>query len=178
MLSISNLYEMVEKFNDQLTQTSKLKSHCKSGCSRCCYVDLSVFEVEARHIENWFNDLESKEKQKIKKLWEKELTTKLNFNNDQVSSCVFLSDECCTIYEARPLICRTQGLALMFLDQTTNKKYVDICPLNEEVLEDIAKSEILNLDIINTLLQNINGEENKARVSLTSLRDKLINEND
>lgn len=177
MLSIANLYEMIDKFNDQLTQTTKLKSHCKSGCSRCCYVDLNVLEVEIDNIRGWFKNLDEQRKNELRQKWATALSSTLNFKNILTSSCVFLHEEKCTIYEARPLICRTQGLALMFSDQSTTKKYVDICPLNEEVLEDIAKSEILNLDLINSLLRSINGENNLSRISLSDLRGSFINEN-
>lgn len=167
---------MVENFCQQLTKTTKLNMHCKSGCSKCCYVDLSIFEIEKSNIISWFKRQSTEEKIQLKKLWNKPLNSQLNFNNEEVKSCAFLNNEMCTIYEARPLICRTQGIALMYTHLSNNKKYVDICPLNEEVLHNIAKSEILNLDLTNTLLSNINGEQNTKRISLTEIKDQLLNE--
>lgn len=176
MITLTTLYEMIRKFNDELTQTTKLKSHCKNGCSKCCYVDLNVFEIEANNIREWFFALSPTIKSELQEKWKTPLTSMENFRGIKTLSCAFLQNESCTIYEARPLICRTQGLALMFSnpDSSLAKKYVDICPLNEEVLEDIAKSEILNLDLVNSLLQSANGEKKTKRISLTQIKQELI----
>lgn len=178
MGAIQKVYSKIQHFQDSLSEMSRTESHCKIGCSRCCYVELSVFEVEAENIRSWFKTLSKSETQELVKSWQVAPTYTENFHGDVVSACTFLKGEQCTIYEARPLICRTQGLALKF--KLEQQDYVDICPLNETILEKIASHEILNLDLLNVILSQLEKEESKGmqrpRISLNSLKLELTRE--
>lgn len=172
-MKIEDLYQKVSDF--KLGPEALEKSHCQNGCSRCCYVDLSVFKIEADHIESWFQELPSEEKSLIKKKWSEPLRSMNNFHDAEVSSCVFLHEETCTIYEARPLICRTQGLAMKFKDGAD--EFLDICPLNEDMLDQLTEKEVLNLDLVNLILsqleKNSSQNEVRERVKLSDLRKRL-----
>lgn len=160
------LYLKVEEFQNKLSSPVQEQLQCKKGCSKCCYVDLSVFEVEARAILTWFEKLDPNEQ----KQWLQKIETPLN-----EGACAFLRSEECTIYAARPLICRTQGLALQFKNQSDEMSY-DICPLNDEASHHLQAQDILNLDLINSVLSTIESQDSKAESRERILLKDLFNQ--
>lgn len=163
---ILDLYVKVAQFETQLGPDARQLSQCKNGCSKCCYTDISVFEVEANNIRNWFLSLSPEEQINVRSNW---------MIPRKDGACAFLRNESCTIYEARPLICRTQGLALKFV--SNEQASIDICPLNEDMLGVMEEKEVLNLDLLNTILSQIersdSTNEMRPRTSLNSLQDQL-----
>lgn len=127
-------------------------------------VDLSVFQVEADSIREWFSGLPAGKRSQLEELWSKDKPSE---------ACAFLVDDACTIYEARPLICRTQGLPLRFVEG--GQGFLDICPLNEEMLNTVSSTEIMNLDLVNVILAGIEKAEgeNRPRTKLKTLRDEF-----
>lgn len=91
---------------------------CRRGCSSCCVDELTVFEVEADRIRDAFPELLEAGKP------------------GPAGACAFLDhDGACRIYEARPYVCRTQGLPLRWFEEDEEEEVVelrDICPLNAE----------------------------------------------
>ncbi|WPU66748.1 YkgJ family cysteine cluster protein [Peredibacter starrii] len=172
-MRVLDLYQKVSEFT--VGPEAQALSHCQKGCSRCCYVDLSVFQVESHNIENWFRSLPIEKQSAIREKWKTPLNTTQTFHGVEAKSCVFLHEEACTIYEARPLICRTQGLAMKFKDGAD--EYLDICPLNEDMLDELSEKEVLNLDLLNMILSQLEkvdaGNHSRERVALSDLREKL-----
>lgn len=160
---ISDLYKKVAHFETQLSDDIKSKSLCKNGCSKCCYTDISIFEVEASNIKKWFAGLSVDQQNEIREKWKIPQTE---------GSCAFLRNESCTIYEARPLICRTQGLALRYVEE--GEPYIDICPLNDEMIEEMEDEDVMNLDLLNTIVSKLETEsaagKNRPRISLKDLK--------
>ena len=150
-------------------------SSCKSGCSKCCFTDISIFQVEAENIRSWFKSLSDAKKAELSMFWSDPPTRTNSFSGKEVSSCAFLHQDTCTIYEARPLICRTQGHALSFREDSD--LFVDICPLNEGMLETLTSSEMINLDLLNSILSGLekidSGNDERNRIRLTDLKDEL-----
>lgn len=164
-MKIHDLYDKVRAFEEGMSKKTKDLSQCKKGCSRCCMVDLSVFQVEADNITNWFSHLSSSEQEKRRAQWK----------DEPGEACSFLVNDACTIYEARPLICRTQGLAFSF--KADSESFIDICPLNEDMLDVMLETEVLNLDLLNLILSQVekldaSGNE-RPRIPLKELRKKL-----
>ena len=135
---IETLQENASGFFDKLHQQHAASMKCKEGCSKCCYTDISVFEVEAERIRQWFLTQSPEEQKVLTDLWATE---------NEKGACSFLYNDRCSIYEARPVICRTQGAPLFV--QVDN--VLDYCPLNFEA-GDPPKEDWLNLDRLNTLL--------------------------
>lgn len=160
---INDLYKKVAQFESELGPSIKALSQCKNGCAKCCYTDISIFEVEASNIRKWFAGLSSDQQDSIREKWQRRQTE---------GSCAFLRDESCTIYEARPLICRTQGNALRYVEE--GEPYIDICPLNEEMIEEMEDKDVMNLDLLNTIISKLETESAKGvdrpRISLKDLK--------
>ncbi len=73
-------------------------------------------------------------------------------------SCPLLVDDRCAVYESRPLICRTQGLPLLFESEDATQE-VDFCPLNftsPDAVEDLDEDHLVPLDSINLKLAVVN----------------------
>lgn len=80
---------------------------CKKGCAYCCKEgEYPVSELEYVNIMFCYNELPNETKgiinQNIEKLIKKD--------RKKFYECPFLVNEECSVYEARPLICRTFGL--------------------------------------------------------------------
>ena len=89
---------------------------CGKGCDLCC-MDYSILPVEFYSI--------------LDELKEKGMEAKYIEQSDDQNGkrCVFLKNHSCTIYESRPVMCRTHGLPLLF----TNDDYeweLSTCELN------------------------------------------------
>ena len=127
---LDEIYRLVEEAAERFRRLHGRRLTCRRGCCRCCVDDLTVFEVEAWHIQNRFGELlEAGEPH-------------------PVGSCAFLgSGGDCRIYEARPYVCRTQGWPLRWMEEDAEGDWFemrDICPLNdsdppvEELAEDLC----------------------------------------
>lgn len=158
---VVTLQENASGFFDKIHEKHKTQMECKKGCSKCCQTDISVFDIEAERIREWFSQLESAEVERLKDLWK---------TPHQEGYCVFLYQDQCTVYEARPLICRTQGLPLY----VASENVLDYCPLNFKE-GDPPKEDWLNLERMNTLLSFAATTTKKdERIRLKKLKSSLL----
>ncbi|APJ02707.1 YkgJ family cysteine cluster protein [Silvanigrella aquatica] len=154
---------------------------CRLGCSKCCYVDLSIFQSEAYVIVEWVNFLSSEEKQNLlNELCESESSPQKNTLGKTSSPCAFLNNGKCTIYDVRPNICRTQGLPLQYkISDVKNQVQlaVDVCPLNFTQENSMPeRPEWLDLDRLNALQSIAENffQKNNQDAKLTEL-ENLVN---
>lgn len=161
MAKLTDLHLKVQDFEARLSPEVRARSVCREGCARCCYTDISVFSLEAKFIIDWFAALPQQTRRELIERWE---------SSEAPGACVFLREESCTIYEARPLICRTQGLPLSYKED--GEAYLDICPLNDQMLEVVKGTEILNLDLLNTILARLT-DVHGERIPLKDLIEEL-----
>lgn len=158
---IDTLHDNATGFFNKVQEKYKSDMLCSAGCSKCCYTDISVFEVESEKITAWFESLALDFKDQLKNLWSQK-----NDNN----ACAFLYDNKCTIYEVRPLICRTQGAPLYL----STENILDYCPLNFTHHEP-EKSYWLNLERLNTMLSLAATAAGKQeRIRLTKLKRAFL----
>jgi Fe-S-cluster containining protein len=162
--AIETLQENASGFFDKINQKYPNDMKCKEGCSKCCYTDISVFEVESTLIREWFEALNNDEKESLISKW--------NVKSPS-GACTFLVDDSCSIYPVRPIICRTQG-APLFLSQ---ENILDYCPLNFEK-SDPPKEDWLNLERLNTLLSFAASNAGlDQRIRLKKLKESFIIKN-
>jgi uncharacterized protein len=175
-MGLKSLYDKISAFESSLPKKALSHSACQNGCFRCCLVDLSIFQVEADFIRSWFRSLSPSRQKELRVLWINEAQVAENFNGDKTQACHFLNEGSCTIYEVRPLICRTQGLALSFTLES--KKYMDICPLNEKMLDHLSTEGFLNLDLLNLILSQVENLASRSswrpRINLSELRNEFL----
>lgn len=152
-------YEQLIRQIDVLTNA--LSAHyakhlvCRAGCSGCCQHHLSVFPVEAARIKAAIIALPSELRARIEQ--QARIVNEREAQGRPVA-CPLLVNERCSIYEARPLICRTQGLPLL-LEAEDGEQEVDFCPLNftaPDAIEDLDEQQLLPLDELNFKLALVN----------------------
>lgn len=90
----------IDQQSKHLTSIHSKHLQCKKGCDLCC-MDYRIFPVEFYTILNRI-----KKDKAFLKPEEKE----------DKNSCIFLKNHACTIYENRPVICRTHGLPLLSIN--------------------------------------------------------------
>jgi Fe-S-cluster containining protein len=120
---------------------------CRAGCDACCHQRFSVFEVEAAPIRNALARIEREDPEARRRIRERGL-------DPNERACALLIDGRCTVYEQRPLICRSHGLPIGVResDEPGSALRVDCCPLNfnsPEAERDIPRASVLVLDAIN-----------------------------
>lgn len=132
--SLKALHTEIDTRAGALTVIHQSRLQCKRGCADCCVDDLSVFDVEAQRIRAAFPKLLAEGRAHPE------------------GACAFLDEAgACRVYEARPYVCRTQGLPLRWQDEDDAgeiAEYRDICGLNEAggpELVELAESECWTL---------------------------------
>jgi hypothetical protein len=119
--------------------------HCTRGCHDCC-CHISVFAVEAAALalaaQQWPASKIAARRTALPAAADKE-------------PCPLLDNGLCRLYNDRPLICRTQGLALLVRDK--DRVLLDWCPLNFGSANQVPAAAILDLDRLNQALAAVNG---------------------
>lgn len=157
--SMTDSYRQLIKQVDNLTTTlsSRYARHlvCRAGCSACCHHHLSVFAVEAaaagEAVETLPESVRAQLNQQARDVLEAEARS-------EAVACPMLIENRCSIYESRPLICRTQGLPLL-IEAEDGEAEVDFCPLNftaETAIDDLDEAHLVPLDDLNLKLALVN----------------------
>jgi Fe-S-cluster containining protein len=121
---------------------------CRPGCESCCHQRFSVFEVEAGPIREALAQLAHTNPEARRRIRERG-------EDSGLRECALLLDGRCTVYEQRPLICRSHGLPIGVResDEPGSALRLDHCPLNfhgrEHSDRDIPRASVLVLDAIN-----------------------------
>mgnify|MGYP006307844539 CR=1 FL=1 len=118
---------------------------CKKGCDLCCMY-YSILPVE------FYSILEELKSQGFK-------TENLQGNKKKKEDCIYLKNHACTIYESRPLICRTHGLPLLYTNDEGEWELSN-CELNfkDFNFENFSEKNTFPQDKFNSRLFLINRE--------------------
>lgn len=141
---------------------------CEKGCAQCC-VNLTVWPVE------FFAIVEELKAAQIRPVF------------DASASCGFLKDGLCQIYASRPIICRTHGLPLVYLDDEQDEPAYGVmfCQKNFQDSDDMAfgPDNTLAMDAVNETLARLHtefleaggesGPDGQGRIALSRLSEFL-----
>ncbi len=108
---------------------------CGPRCSSCCE-RFSLLPLEAAMVQNAANGN--------------------TYTDSESRSCVLLNDGLCTVYESRPVICRTQGLAVAYIDSEEGTIEVSACPVSFPPDFEFEMDHLLFLDSFNERLAELN----------------------
>lgn len=117
---------------------------CSEGCSSCCTA-ITLFPVEAAALREALDQLPQQEAEEIRR------QIALQASGER---CPLLSHHRCLLYRARPIICRTHGLPIIYTEDGQRRS--DCCPLNLSEAESISGSSVIDLDKLNPLLVAVN----------------------
>lgn len=148
--NIGTYFEKYKSLRTEIDNDSKNLSlehskhmKCKKGCDLCC-MDYSIFPIEFYSILNDFK--------------EKKVNTGSSHTEEE-NVCVFLINHVCSIYEQRPIICRTHGLPLLYMNDNSEWE-LSACELNftEFNFNEFTIENTLSQDKINSKLFMLNKE--------------------
>jgi uncharacterized protein len=118
---------------------------CSEGCSSCCTA-ITLFPVEAAALYAALEALPDGQRAAIRRHVAEQAGGE---------RCPLLEHHRCLLYDARPIICRTHGLPILYSEG--NQRKVDCCPLNlNESEQPLSGAAIIDLDRLNTLLVAVN----------------------
>jgi len=118
---------------------------CSEGCSSCCTA-ITLFPVEAAALHAALEALPEAQRAAIRRH---------AAGQAGGERCPLLEHHRCLLYDARPIICRTHGLPIIYSEGSQRK--VDCCPLNlSEGEQPLSGAAIIDLDRLNTLLVAVN----------------------
>lgn len=137
--TIHRLYhELVDELDVEIRGLSEVLPQgvvrCRPGCRECC-IAFSILPLEAAHIRR-----HSSAGPKC---------------GDAAAHCAFLENDRCTIYDLRPLLCRTQGLPVGYMSDSGAVE-VSACPLNFSHDFVFTEETILFMDSFNARLAGLN----------------------
>lgn len=129
LLAHASLLAKVDGFERRVRTERASDMECRSGCDACCHARLAVCDIEAAAMREALAALETEE-----------LADLLAMNDEASGRCVMLRrDGSCSVYQARPLVCRTQGLPLRYPEGSlapdtvfarSERGPITWCPLN------------------------------------------------
>jgi Fe-S-cluster containining protein len=151
------LLNEVDEMRERLSARYARHLVCRPGCSSCCRHNLTVFEAEAEAIRAALHELPPDARERIS-LQASEVRGREQ--RGEPVSCPILVDDRCAIYHSRPVICRTQGLPLLYVAEDGQQE-VDFCPLNftaPNAVDDLEEAHLVPLDALNQKLVKVNIE--------------------
>ena len=137
------LLQQVDKWTAEMVQRYKPHLACRKGCDLCCQRKFSISGVEAYNVAALFRQLPEAVQRAVRK---------------RKSSCTFLVDGACSVYEARPVICRTYGLPSLNRNEKAEAE-ISWCELNfTNVPGDFGfqADGIIDLDTLNAKVAGVN----------------------
>src|SRR5690554_398111 len=114
LIAYKEIRDTIDEVSAKLSKNHKSHMMCTKGCDLCC-MDYSILPVEFSYIEK---ELISEGFKPVKPSTEAANET-----------CVFLKNHECSIYEHRPVICRTHGLPLLYTNDDFEWE-LSTCELN------------------------------------------------
>ena len=72
--------------------------------------------------------------------------------------CILIADGCCTLYEDRPIICRTHGYPLQSEFRVKTQSHVSVCHLNFINTRSFDDQDLIDIDGVGMILIGANRE--------------------
>lgn len=150
----------LEKEILRLTERHGDGIQCHAGCSACC-MGFSVFPLEAALLREATNAIPEEIMAVV-------LRNQTGEKAD--AACPFLVNDLCVVYDARPVICRTHGLPLAYIDEEQGIIEVSACPINFGAEVTFTEEDLLFLGRFNAELAELNAAYCRAHGLLPHIR--------
>lgn len=161
------------------------KIKCSKGCSKCCHQIFNITLIDEFVIKKYVTSLPDGEKSVLKDKARNYLAdhntsenNKGEYSNQPGKPCPALSnDGVCTIYEARPLICRRFGPPVF---DYKNPSTIYACELNFKTGEEIFDDELIPAQTIlgkvwDKFKTDFNLQFDKKTKTSTTIAEAILN---
>ena len=134
------VYKAIDDFFTHAPEEDKKEIKCRTGCTACCFIDVDVSGDEAATIIAYCreNGIEM----------DKEYLTKQaavgRKSYSDLSRCVFLKDNLCSIYPVRPIACRKHWV----------KTDPALCDFSKNIINQVGGYFNVNTEILASALLN------------------------
>lgn len=128
--------DLDEKIVEISSSSLQKQLNCVPGCDECC-MQFSVLPIEAAVV--------------AEAVQIHPVTAEIRGDG-----CRLLCESRCTIYDMRPLICRTQGLPLAYVDEEAGTIEVSACQKNFPDDYPLSHQELFYMDPFNDRLARLN----------------------
>jgi uncharacterized protein len=155
--------DKVSAFADAAVIRRRADITCRSGCDSCCHVWLSVSQVESEQLRTGLAALPAEKRAALAARGLREMQRETERAGP--ARCAMLeADGRCAVYAQRPLVCRTQGLALRYplgfipeasVRAKTATGEITCCPLNF-VTSPPSAADVLDAERVDQLLALVN----------------------
>lgn len=146
MTCIQDYRQLLDDLDAEIDRVAQMHAgllSCGPGCASCC-LPFSVLPIEAAIVHEAIDALPSADHNQLRR------------NLEDTDRCPLLNDDLCSIYAARPVICRTQGLPLAYVDEERETIEVSACPLNFPDDHAFTPEKLLFMNGFNTRLADLN----------------------
>jgi ribosomal protein S17E len=135
------VYKTIESFFDAAPEENKKDIQCKTGCTACCFIEIDVSGDEATLIINYCkeNGIE------IDRDYLTKQATAGRKTYSDVSRCVFLKDNLCSIYPVRPVACRKHWV----------KTDPALCDFSKNIINQVGGYFDINTEILASSMLNV-----------------------
>lgn len=164
---VDQMHRAVDELTRPVVELHGERLRCAAGCTGCCADGLTVFAIEGALIVERHGELLASGTPHVE------------------GACAFLDGEGrCRVYDARPYVCRTQGLPLRWLDEDDAGEPIearDICPLNDPdgpPLEELPETAFWTLGPIEQRLAARQGSIDGGVGERVALRDLFARTNE
>ena len=140
----TQLVARVDALCDVISSSLGGQITCSAGCSSCCTA-ITVFPVEAAAMRETLDSFPALQAEEIRRHV---------LEHADGERCPLLLHHHCLLYDARPIICRTHGLPIVYTHN--GQRNSDCCPLNMNETESLSGAQVVDLDKLNTLLAAVN----------------------
>ncbi|MHB8223243.1 MAG: YkgJ family cysteine cluster protein [Desulfurivibrionaceae bacterium] len=147
MTLIQDYHQLLAALDTEIARIGEMHGatlSCGPGCASCCLA-FSVLPIEAACLREAIDALPIASQE--------QLNRNLAEGDER---CPLLIDDLCSVYAARPVICRTQGLPLAYVDEEREAIEISACPLNFPDEYAFAPESLLFLDGFNGRLSELN----------------------
>ncbi|HIJ90967.1 MAG: YkgJ family cysteine cluster protein [Desulfobulbaceae bacterium] len=147
MTCIQDYHQLLADLEEEISRVGKIHAanlSCGPGCASCC-APFNILPIEAACVREAIDALPPANRNQLSR----------NLA-ERIDRCPLLIDDLCSVYAARPVICRTQGLPLAYIDEEREAIEVSACPLNFPDDYDFAPELLLFMDEFNDRLFEIN----------------------
>ena len=153
------LVDKVDAFTRAVATRRADDLRCAAGCSSCCHAWLSVNRVEAEVLRRALAALAPALREEVRARGMRELAREAR--GEGTARWALLDEQGrCSVYDSRPLVCRTQGHALRYphgfipeaaVTRKTTNGDVTWCPLNYHAAEPRGE-DVLDAERVDQIL--------------------------